>query len=69
MDITIGVTISNDLKPAAVERIKEMLVHCLVADNEFVMSAVLLTPHHIGPSHLHDSGIGYEADESTRQSR
>jgi hypothetical protein len=69
MDITIGVTIPNDLKPAAVERIKEMLVHCLVADNEFVHSAVIMKPHHIGPSRLADSGIGYSPDESTRQER
>jgi hypothetical protein len=69
MDITIGVTVSNDLKSTAVERIREMLVHTLVADNEFVMSAVILRPYHIGPSRLADSGIGYEADESTRQSR
>jgi hypothetical protein len=69
MDIVIGVTVSNDLKSAALERCKELLVHGLVADNEFVMSAAILKPHHIGPSRLHDSGIGYTADEDTRQSR
>jgi hypothetical protein len=69
MDIIIGVTVSNDLKSAALERVRELLVHGLVADNEFVHSAVIMKPHHIGPSRLADSGIGYSPDESTRQER
>jgi hypothetical protein len=69
MDIIIGVTVSNDLKSTAIERCKELLVHGLVADNAFVNSAVIMKPHHIGPSRLSDSGIGYTPDESTRQER
>jgi hypothetical protein len=69
MDITISVTVSNDLKSTAVERCKELLVHGLVADNEFVMSAVIMKPYRIGVSELHDSGTGYTPDESTRQER
>lgn len=69
MDITIGITISDDLKSGAVERSKELMLKDLVQNNGVVMSAVILTPHHIGPSHLHDSGIGYTPDEKTRQSR
>ena len=69
MDIVISVSISNDLKNTAVERIKELLVHGLVADNAFVESAVIMKPYGIGPSRLHNSGTGYTPDENTRQER
>jgi hypothetical protein len=69
MDIVIGVTIPNSLQRHDIERCEELLVHGLVADNAFVMSAVIMRPHDIGPSRLHDSGTGYEPDENTRQER
>lgn len=69
MDITIGVTIPDGLQAHEIANCEELLVHGLVADNGFVMSALILRPHPIGPSRLRDSGTGYTADESTRQSR
>lgn len=61
MDITIGITVSDDANLASAE---ERLVHSIVADNGFVMSALILRKH--------DNGVSvpwYEPDENTRQSR
>ena len=49
--------------------IEANLIHQIVADVDDVQSAVVLRPHHIGPSHLRDSGTGYTADETTKQER
>ena len=63
MDITIGITIGEGHAPAGSEaEFEELLVHSLVADNGFVMSAVVLRP-------MGSIGVAYFPDESTRQSR
>jgi hypothetical protein len=69
MDITIGVTVSAELKPAARARCEELLVHSILKNNPFVSSALVLRAYPIGSSYLHDSGTGYRPDELTRESR
>lgn len=58
--ISIRITVGNDLKSTAVAKCEELLVHGLVADNEFVESAVI----------LRNDGFGtLLPDENTRQER
>ena len=63
MNITVGITVPDNMSLAEAE---ERLVHGLIADNEHVMSAVILRntipPHPLGWQR-------YVADEDTRQSR
>jgi hypothetical protein len=62
--IMIRVTLPTDMKSTAVARCEELLVHTLVADNEFVESAVIL--REVG---THPFTREIKADENTRQER
>ena len=62
MDITIGITIPDGLQGHDIKRCEELLVHTLVADNGFVMSAVVMRAEG-------SIGVAYFPDENTRQSR
>lgn len=65
MDIMVGITIGEGYAPAGSEsEFEELLVHGLVADNEFVQSAVIMRLDEHGLNTL-----SWKADESTRQER
>lgn len=68
MDITIGITVDDtaysNMTAMTADKgaVEELLVHKLVADNDFVISAVIMRARDC-------FGVAYFPDESTRQSR
>lgn len=68
MDITVGITVDDtaysNMTAMTADKgaVEELLIHKLVADNDFVISAVIMRPQG-------SIGVAYFPDESTRQSR